>query len=473
MSISLSVSSASGKRIHFVGIKGVGMTALAELYIARGATVSGSDTDESFFTDDVLARIGILPEVGFSREHISDDIDFVVYSTAYDPETNPELVEARERDIPIRSYSQAVGELTHEQMSLLVAGSHGKTTISAMLAEALRRADVDPSAIVGSHVRSWQGNALSGQGSYLVLEADEYQNKLDLYEPFSVILSSIDWDHPDCFPDEESYMEVFRRFVTRIPRHGTLVYCADSASVSQVADSASCTRLSYGFHKDADVRIRHYEGQDAEGGVFRSRFSVSYGDHDLGSFSTPLPGRHNAANAAAVIALCSSLRIDIERVREALAEFSGTARRSEYVGSYRGIPVYDDYAHHPEELRATLAAFHESYPNRRIVAVFHPHTYTRTKALLADFAQSFDDAGRVIVLDIYGSAREKQGGVSSADLVREINRFTPGKAEHIPTIPETIEVLTATLDTNDLLLTFGAGDVWRVAKGVVEAETPS
>lgn len=463
------VSGFSGRRVHLVGIKGVGMTAFAEILLASGAAVSGSDTEERFPTDEVLERIGIVSMKGFDAAHIPSDTELVVHSTAYSRETNPELLAAKERGIETLSYPEAVGMLTRERMSLLVTGTHGKTTTSAMLAEVLLVAGEDPAALIGSHVRSWKGNALSGSGKYLVLEADEYQGKLGLYHPFASILTSVDWDHPDFFPDERSYEEVFRAFVRRISRHGALVFCADSSRVNEVAREASCTRISYGFHADADFRISEYRSvpADDEGNGVRSRFSIVRDGESLGVFSLRLPGRHNAENAAAVIALSSFLRVDIDRVREALAAFSGTARRSEYVGVFGEVPVYDDYAHHPEELRATLSAFRESYPDRRIVAVFHPHTFTRTKAFLSDFAQSFDDADRVIVLDIYGSAREKQGGVSSADLVREINRFTPGKAEHIPTIPEAIEVLTATLDTNDLLLTSGAGDVWKLAESMV------
>lgn len=463
-------SSVSGKHIHFVGIKGVGMTALAELYVSLGARVTGSDTEEEFFTDEVLAGIGIVPEAEFAPEHVLEETDLVVYSTAYDPATNPELIEAAKRHIPMRTYAQAVGELTRERMSLLVTGSHGKTTTSAMLADALRHAGLDPAAVVGSRVRSWRGNALTGAGPHLVLEADEYQNKLNHYGPFAVILTSIDWDHPDCFPDEQSYEDVFRTFVARIPRHGVLVYSADDAAVSRIAENASCAKRSYGFSDDADFRVTEYGSGEAEEGIFRSRFTIVHGDRDFGSFTIRLPGRHNVANAAAVIALCEYLNVDREHVREALAAFSGTARRSDYLGSSHGAPVYDDYAHHPEEIRATLSAFKASYPDRNIIAVFHPHTFTRTKALFSEFAQSFDDADRVIVLDIYGSAREKQGGVSSADLTTEISRFSPGKAEHIPTIPEAIEALRGSLTENDLLITLGAGDVWRVAKGVVSVK---
>jgi len=456
----------SGKRVHLVGAKGVGMTALAELLTAKGASVSGSDTDERFFTDGVLSALGMRIFVGFSAEHVLSGTDILVHSTAYDPVTHPEIVEARTRGIAVFSYPEAVGMLTREHMSLLVAGSHGKTTVSAMLAEALRAAGEDPAAVVGSRVRSWRGNALSGSGKYLVLEADEYQDKLSSYHPFAAILTGIDWDHPDFFPDERSYEDVFRRFVSRVPRHGALVYCADDVTVVRVAGAVHATRISYGFHESADFRIVGY-GTSGKEDALSSRFSVISGDRDLGVFTLRLPGRHNAANAAAVIAMCSFLRLDPERVREALADFSGTTRRSEFRGTYRGAPVYDDYAHHPAELRATLAAFRASYPDRNIVAVFHPHTFTRTKALLSGFAQSFDDADRVIVLDIYGSARETQGGVSSGDLVREINRYIPGKAEHIPAIPEAIGSLRSSVGKGDLLITFGAGDVWRVAEGVV------
>lgn len=464
------ISAFAGKRVHMVGIKGVGMTALAEVLASAGAIVSGSDTEERFLTDEVLERIGISPSVGFSPEHVPDGTETLVYSTAYAPDANPEIVAATGRGIAVMSYPEAVGSITRERMSLLVTGTHGKTTTSAMLAEALRGAGEDPAAIIGSHVRSWKGNALSGSGKYLVLEADEYQGKLGLYQPFAAILTSVDWDHPDFFPDERSYEETFRTFVKRIPRHGALVHCADSASVARVASEASCTVLSYGFHEDAMFRISEYEAvplSGGEGAGIRARFSITCDGESLGVFSLRQSGRHNARNAAAVVAMARFLRLDMEAVRTALSAFSGTARRGEYVGEYRGAPVYDDYAHHPEELRATLSAFRDSYPDRNLIAVFHPHTFTRTKALLPDFAQSFDLADRVLVLDIYGSAREVEGGVSSADLVREINRYAPGKAEHRGTIPEAIDTLRASMGKDDLLVTFGAGDVWRVAEALV------
>ncbi len=458
------------KKIHIVGIEGAGTSALATLYHRQGYDVTGSDDGDRFYAS-VLEREGIPVFSSFHADHVPSDCGLVVYSTAFSD--NTEVARARELGLPVRSYPEAIGELTREKMSLLVTGTHGKTTTSAMLAEALRDAGKDPSAIIGSRVRSWNGNALAGDSDMLVLEADEYQDKLSHYSPFAAILTSVDWDHPDFFPDVEAYRETFRKFVRRIPLHGALVFSSDSASVIDIASEAKCRRISYGFDGNADVRIVDREtvpaSESGPEGV-RQRFGIETKDGSLGMFSLRLPGRHNAQNAAAVIALCSFLRIDTEAVRASLSTCTGTARRSEYKGVYGRIPVYDDYAHHPEELRATISSFRDAYPDRRLVAVFHPHTFTRTAALLSEFAQSFDEAGRVLVLDIYGSAREVAGGVSSADLVREINRYVRDKAEYVPTIPEAITRLRETLDPNDLLVTFGAGDVYRVANGVIEAK---
>lgn len=453
------------KKVHFVGIKGAGMAALAEIFVKNDARVTGTDTDEVFFTDKVLKGIGIHPHVGFSPKNVPEDADLVIYSTAYDKETNPELAAAIGRGIPTMSYPEAVGEFTRERMSLLVAGTHGKTTVSALLADSLRLAGIHPSAIVGGRVLSWAGNALADDGKYFVLEADEYQNKLRYYHPFGAILTSIDWDHPDFFPTFEEYKDAFREFVARIPKHGVLVYCNDDADVVEIAKEAKCEKRSYGFHASSDFRIDSYRPiPDSDPSAEKQSFEIVVSGKSVGAFELQLAGKHNAQNAAAVIALLSFLRINPESIREALKRFLGTERRFEYVGKRNEAIVYDDYAHHPEELKATIAAFKELYPSRKLTAVFHPHTFSRTKALLREFSQSFDEADRVVVLDIYGSAREKGGEVSSADLVSEINRYTPGKAENIHSINETVEAIRDTIGENDVVVTFGAGDVWKVAK---------
>lgn len=455
-------------QVHLIGIKGSGMTALAEVFAKKGMRVTGSDVAEVFFTDEVLQRAGIVVTDHFAAENIPADAGLIVYSTAYKPETNAELAAALASGIRTLSYPEALGELMKEKMGLAVCGTHGKTTTSALLAEVLRAAGEDPLAIVGSTILQWGGNALSGEGKYFVLEADEYQNKLRYYFPFGAIVTSVDWDHPDFFPDFDSYKKAFVDLVAKLPQHGVLVSWGDSASVIDIAKEAHCQSLSYGFLEGNDFRITHYTpaiafDQASSKSPIKQIFEVSYQGKSLGPFALQLAGKHNALNATAVIALCVFLKLDTEKIREGLKNFAGTARRFEYIGEYEGATVYDDYAHHPEEIKATLKAFRDLYPYRRLVAVFHPHTFTRTKALLTDFAQSFDDADAVYILDIYGSAREEAGGVSSEELVKMVNTYNRGKATHLSTVADAISELKEKTQEGDLIVTLGAGNVWEVS----------
>lgn len=455
------------KRVHMIGIKGAGMTALAELLTKQGVAVTGSDIDEVFFTDGILKNLKIGYAEHFSPDNIPGNAQAVIYSTAYSQEKNPELAAAYERGLPVWSYPEALGMLTREKLTLAVCGTHGKTTTSALLAETLKHSGMDPSAIVGSRIVDWTGNALAGSGEYLVIEADEYQNKLAAYAPHAVILTSVDWDHPDFFPDKESYEQAFRDFIARIPRHGVLVYCSDSAAVASIAETAVCRKISYGALPGAQFQIRDYTpakmGFVGEKDAFKQSFAVSREDEDLGTFRLKLAGLHNAQNAAAVLALALFLKQDIRRIRAAFEKFSGTERRFEYIGERYGALIYDDYAHHPEEIRATLLAFRELYPERRLRVIFHPHTFTRTKAFLTDFAQSFDAADEVTLLPIYGSAREVEGGVSSQDLADLINRFIPGKAHYAPDKEEFISDMEKTIGHQDVIITMGAGNVWEIS----------
>lgn len=455
------------KKIHMIGIKGAGMTALAELLVREGVTVTGSDTTEVFFTDAVLKRLGLPVIEGFAPENIPADAAAIIYSSSYTRERNPELEAAFRKKKPIFSYAEALGLLSQERLTLAVCGTHGKTTTSALLAQTLKICGADPSAIVGGRIIGWEGNALSGSGDYLVIEADEYQDKLAQYSPYGVILTSVDWDHPDFFPDAARYRAVFEAFVARIPRHGTLVFCSDSAAVCRIADQTLCRKISYGALEGADFRVTDYTSQVPEetGGTLpaRQRFTVTDPQGGQTVYTLRLAGRHNALNATAVIALASFLKLDREAVRAAIEEFAGTERRFEFLGERFGTLIYDDYAHHPEEIRVTLRAFRELYPQRTLRVVFHPHTFTRTKAYLEEFAQSFEDADHVSVLDIYGSAREEQGGVSSVDLVNLINRYQHGKAEYAPVASDLIATLEKTMGRNDVIVTLGAGNVWEIS----------
>jgi UDP-N-acetylmuramate--alanine ligase len=455
------------KKIHMIGIKGAGMTALAELLLRQGARITGSDTDEVFFTDAILERLHIAVTTPFQEQNIPSDAEACIYSTAYTPEKNVELRAALEKNIPVLSYPEALGMLTKESMTLAVCGTHGKTTTSALLADTLKSCGKDPKAVVGSKILSWGGNALSGRGDYLVIEADEYQNKLAQYTPFAVILTSIDWDHPDFFPDRESYIKVFEEFVARIPAHGVLVYCADSAEVAKVAERAHCRKVSYGTLAHADFQVVEYQaakmGFVGEKEIFRQSFAVRYQEKQSELYQLKLAGIHNALNATAVLALLTTLGEGEACIRKAFESFSGTERRFEYIGERYGALLYDDYAHHPEEIKVTLRAFRDLYPDKKLSVIFHPHTFTRTKALLTDFAQSFDLADRVMVMEIYGSAREVQGGVTSQDLVDLINRFFPNKAEAVTDTTTLLRDLEKTMGRQDVIITLGAGNVWELS----------
>lgn len=449
------------KKIYFIGIKGSGMVALVEIFSRRGFEVAGSDTKEKFFTDEILKnKLCVKYHEGFDARHITGDIDLVIYSTAYNEKNNEEFKAAKFKMIPLVSYPEMLAELFNEKYGIAVCGTHGKTTTTAMLAEIFRVAGLDPTAVVGSQVRQWRGAALVGRSEFMIIEADEYQNKIGMYAPQAAILTSADWDHPDFFPTAADYEKVFSDFVAKIPRHGFLVVCGDRTETLKIAKAAKCKVVSYGFANGADMKIVNHELR--EGKQF---FALVFRGKRLGDFEIMLPGKHNVLNAAAAVAMAHQFNARIEKVQEALANFEGTSRRFEYIGERNGAILIDDYAHHPEEIRVTLRAAREFFPKRRIWCVFHPHTFTRTKALLSDFAQSFEDADKVIILDIYGSAREEQGGVHSRDLVELAQKYHRN-VEYISTIGEAIEHLKDKISREDLVIAMGAGNVWEVAEGL-------
>ncbi|EKE20371.1 MAG: hypothetical protein ACD_8C00011G0001 [uncultured bacterium] len=451
------------KKAYCIGIKGAGMTAVAQILHSRGVEVTGSDTSEVFYTDEILKRLEIMFHEEFLAHHVPEDVDVVIFSTAYNENNNVEMAEAKKMGLVMLSYPEALGLLFEEKLGIAVSGTHGKTTTSAMLASTLVEAGIDPSAIVGSQVISWQGSSLSGKGEYFVAEADEYQNKLRFYQPWSVILTSVDWDHPDFFPDFTEYKKVFKSFVEKIPKTGFLIVWGDSSDTLEVAESAFCNVITYGFGQENDYKIINHEILDMEQKRMQ-KFEVVFKDQSLGEFQTPLVGKHNVLNSTSVIALSHQIGLDLEKIKKALGEFQGTSRRFENVGKFKDAILIDDYAHHPDEIKATLAGAKAHYEGKKIWTVFHPHTFSRTKALIQDFAQSFDDTEKVVIIDTYGSARESGGEATSEDLVKLVNKYHYGKAEHIGTIDEAVEYFKEKSGQYDVLITMGAGDVWRVGQ---------
>lgn len=454
------------KKVYIIGIKGSGVSAVAVILKRKGLEVIGSDTSEKFFTDKILKKEKIEYFESFDASHLKRKIDLVVYSTAYNEKNNREFKEAKKRGLKMLSYPQILALLFREKFGIAVCGTHGKTTTSALIAHTLKECGLDPSAVIGSQVDNWKSNALLGDGKHMVIEADEYQNKLALYDPLAVVLTSLDWDHPDFFKDFSVYKRVFVQFVKKIPRHGFLVYCADDPDVSEVAKEANCRKFSYGFSEGSDFKIKDFEfplGGPRQSGYVES-FKIYYQGKSLGTFELKLAGRYNAQNAVSAVALGRALGIGMGGIKKALSEFSGTARRFECLGQKNGALLVDDYGHHPEEVKAVLSSARKLYPRKNLIVVFHPHSFTRTEALLSEFAASFTDANEVIVLDIYGSAREKRGKVSSKDLVDLINKYDSGKAVYLSKIKDAVDYLKNKIGRDDIVLTLGAGNVWEVLK---------
>lgn len=462
------------KNVYLVGIKGVGMTMLAQFLKAAGAQVSGSDIPEVFLTDKILKRSGIKVFLGFREENIPMDIKTVIYSSAYSPSNNVELAALVEHPkIKLVSYAAALGEIFSQHQGVAVCGSHGKTTTSAWLGYVLDRAGANPSVLVGSGVPQLGGSAKLGKSRLFVAEVDEYQNKLQYFQPYGVLLNNIDYDHPDFFPTKKSYTQVFTDFVTKIPRSGFLVANHSDAQVRKLYPQLKGRLWTYDLFTDEVAALKAHKqvnlsAYDYEIKKGRQYFSVL----GYGRFKIQLLGRHNIYNALAVLGAALDLKIPLPLIKKYLALFKGTVRRAQPLGVYQGVPVFDDYAHHPTEVKATLSAFSEAYPHKRLVAVFHPHTFTRTKALFKDFITSFVAADEVVIIDIYGSARERQGGISSRDLVKAIQEFNKKQKHHQRVVHRTdledVEAyLRRTLKQGDLLLLLGAGDIFRVGEKLI------
>lgn len=409
------------------------MSALAQLLHARGVLVSGSDTAEHYFTQETLAANGIPYVEEFHADHVPTTVDLVVRSSAYD-DTHVEVAEALRRGLHVVTYAEAVAMLFNAGRGIAICGTHGKTTTTAMLGWILVSAGRDPSVIVGGAVPQLGGAARAGASDLVVLEADEYQDKLQHYAPYGVILTNIEYDHPDFFATPSAYAAAFHRFIARIPTDGFLVIHERDAEAEAAASAARC-RI---------IRVPAVED-------------------DPGALVLLLPGAHNRRNALAATAAAEILGVSRATAFAALATFRGSKRRFEIVGEAHGAVIVDDYAHHPTEVRATIAAARERFPDRRIVVVFQPHTFTRTIALRDDFARAFDGADQVLVMDIFGSARETQGGISSAEFATAIGRNATASGD----VDATIAGARSAMLPGDVVLCLGAGRNDAVARALV------
>ncbi|TVQ18158.1 MAG: UDP-N-acetylmuramate--L-alanine ligase [Spirochaetaceae bacterium] len=451
-----------------VGIKGTGMAALAEILVARGLSVTGSDVAERFYTDRILQNAGIAYIEGFDAANLPDDVDVVVYSSAYDRSIHPELVEASRRSILCIEYTEALGAISREAFSVGVSGVHGKTTTTALVAALVRAHQSPGTVLAGSALADVGGRSTLIQGrDFLVAETCEYRRHFLRFAPAAVVITNVEADHLDYFADAADVEAAFVEYARLLPRSGTLIACADDPGAARVVDAV--------IRERPDLRIVRYGASAA--GPYRiavtSRASgmigFTVGDLEL---ELHVPGDHNALNTAAAIAAFDTLpgvTRDADLTRRAIAGFSGTRRRSEVVGTRNGVTVVDDYAHHPTAIVTTLAGLRSFYPGRRLVLSFMSHTYTRTVRLLDELADALTGADELVLHDIYASARESRPDGVDGRILVDAARARGVDARYVPDPIAALPMLDELLRPGDLFVTMGAGNNWELAHEWVAA----
>lgn len=461
--MSMGLDLAPGAHIHLVGIGGSGMSAIAWLLLGRGFRVSGSDMQRNELTAD-LAQAGALIYAGHAAEHMAG-ADLLVISSAV-PAANPEVAAARAAGLPVLKRADLIGRLMEGMTGVAIAGTHGKTTTTSMIAHILIATGHDPSVIAGGVLPQLGRNGRAGASPFFVVEADEYDYMFYGLRPRLAVVTNVEHDHPDMFATAEEYRAAFRHFVGLLPEDGALIACSDDGGVQRLLGEIAAPRtvVTYGLDADAGSDYRAVELRaNPLGGT---DFVALQGETTLGLARIRLPGSHNVRNALAAIATLRTLGLSFAEIQAPLAAFGGVNRRFQLIGEVAGVTIVDDYAHHPTEIRVNLAAARERYPGRRIWAIWQPHTYSRTRLLLDDFAASFAAADRVIVLDIYPS-REKDTLGMNARMVVEKMAGHP-YARHIGPRAEAAAYVLDRVRPGDVILTLGAGDGDRVGQWILD-----
>jgi len=451
---------ARAKHIHFVGIGGIGLSAIARVLAADGYTISGSDM-QSGSNVEALAGLGITVYKGHRAENASG-ADLVVVSSAIAAD-NPEVLAARAAGIPVVKRDAILGEMTEDKTTIAVAGTHGKTTTAAWIAFVLEKMGLDPTFIVGGILQDLGTNARRGRGDLMVIEADEYDYMFLGLRPKIEVVTVIEMDHPDCYQNVDTMQDAFRRFALLLPKGGTLVGCADQPRVRQLMVEsglpASVNRVTFGLER-GDWQAEDVRPNDLGGSDFR----VMTQGRTARECRIAIPGTQNVSNCLAVLAVVQSVGLDMEQVLPCLPHFHGVKRRFEVKGDAGGVTVVDDYAHHPTQVRATLAAARQRFGTRRIWAFFQPHTYSRTRALLGELAASFDAADHVLVAEIYAAREKDTLGVSGRDIV---GQMVHRDARFVSSLEEATVLLCEELRPGDVLVTLGAGDGYLVGERVL------
>jgi UDP-N-acetylmuramate--alanine ligase len=446
---------ASGAAIHLMGIGGAGMAGLALLLAARGAVVSGCDRERNETAMD-LERRGLIIQLGHDPNHVEGQAALV--HTAAVPADHPELEVARARGTPVLKRSDALAGLVNTGSLIAIAGTHGKTTTSALIALALESAGVDPTALVGGRVPAWGGNARIGGTTYVV-EADEYDRSFLSLWPRLAVITSVEAEHLDTYATLEEMEAAFDEFVGRVPDDGRVIACVDDAGARRRLTTAADRGLGYGTGGDAMLRARaiSYE-QD------RTRFTASWNGRSLGDFSLALRGPHNLRNALAVVAVMLALELDPQAAAPVFAEFGGVERRFQNLGVAAGVTVIDDYAHHPTEVAATLETARQAFAGRRLVVAFQPHLYTRTRAFAHEFGETLAGADLLFITEVYPAREQPIPGVSAELVVDAARRFADAdRVRYAEDLEDLIVQVRAALKEGDVFMTLGAGDITNVA----------
>lgn len=452
--------------IHLVGIKGVAMTSLAQCLLDLGKTVTGSDVEDEFVTTPMLSKVGVQTYVGFSPEHIHESTELVIYSGAHKGSQNPEVLTAISKHIPVLSHADALGALTEGKKCIAVCGVGGKSSVSAMITWILECAGKKPSFSVGV------GNVLNlgrtgryeKDSSYFVVEADEYVKdpghdnapRFMSLNPEVIVCTNIAYDHPDVYASFEDTKNAYRSFFAKLPTQGSLVYNGDDVALSTLSDQIQTQKISISKKDGAIFMISNYRAS-----LGKTEADIVYKEK-IYTLILQIPGEFNVMNATYAIVAAQACGVDIETSLRALAQFQGTMRRFENKGVKQGVQYYDDYAHHPTEIQATLKALREWHPQAKVYAIFQPHTYSRTKALLKEFSMSFSDANEVLLLDIFASAREEADANTSSDILAQELQNNHIQVQNLHSVQQAFEYLKLEVKPGDVVITLGAGDLYNL-----------
>ena len=448
------------EHVHFIGIGGISMSGLAEVLLDAGFRVSGSDNKESELTKR-LSEKGADITIGQKAENIRLPLDCIVYTAAIHPD-NPEFVAAVESKVPMLTRAQLLGQIMRNyQTPIAVAGTHGKTTTTSMLAQVFLSAGLDPTVSVGGILPAIGGNIRVGSSGTFVTEACEYTNSFLSFFPKIALILNVEEDHMDFFKDLDDIANSFNRFARLVPEDGTVIICKENSCFDKVTDGVKGALVTYSLTSDADYTASDISFDEYGCGSFTC---LERGT-SLGSFALKVPGMHNISNALAVIACSRTLGLEPDVIRQGFDAFTGAERRFEYKGTYNEAVIIDDYAHHPSEIRATLNAA-ANYPHKKLIVAFQPHTYTRTKAFLDDFAKALSVADQVLLADIYAAREQNTIGISSKDLMDKINALG-GNAEYLDSFEKISSHLRDSLKEGDLLITMGAGNINEVGEDLL------